>query len=147
VNLFALLQRGAAHAPSETQRRQAQITASAEAARAMWLNALFVDQTRAWMSIGEYDAGVLSGMASILTMAGMAHVHDTKSTDSVDLRVIRGAISAATQCAKSGGIVSVDDARAFSSAAVRAQNILREASVPAILHAAVSIRQVVGLVE
>lgn len=145
MNLLTFLNRGSAHAPSESQRRQAQITESAEAARAMWLNALFVDQTRAWMSIGEYDAGVLSGMATTLTIAGMAHVHDTKVTDSVDIRVIRGAISAATQCAKSGGVVSADDARAFSSAAVRAQNIIRVASVPAILHAAVSIRNVVGL--
>ena len=81
----------------------------------------------------------------MLTIAGFVHVYDAKKDDTPDLRVIRGAISAATQCVKSGGRISVDDARAFTSACDRATAAVRSATVPAILHAAMSMRQVVGL--
>jgi hypothetical protein len=145
MNLFAFLKTGAAHAPSEAQRAQAAVDKATEETRAQWLNSLFVDQTRAWMAIGEHEPGVLEGMSIILTLAGMAHLYDLRDINTTDMRVIRGGISAATQCAATGGRVSVDDARAFSSAAVRAQAIIRGASADAIIHAATSIRKVVGL--
>lgn len=147
MNLMALLNRGAAHAPSDAQRQQARIDSVTEETRAKWLNALLVDQTRAWMTIGEHDPGVLEGMAVMLTLAGMAHVYDVKNTDTPDIRIIRGGISAATQCAAMGGKVTVEDARAFSSAAVRAQVIIQHASAAAIIHAALSVRKTVGLPE
>lgn len=145
MNLFALLNRGAAHAPSEAQRARAKIVEAAEAARKQWLDALVVDQTRAWMSIGQYEEGVLAAMATMLTIAGFTHVYDTKSIETADLRIIRGAVSAATQCMAAGGVVSVADAQAFSSAAKRADAIIRAASVDAIVHASETIRDTVGL--
>lgn len=140
-----MLNRGAAHAPSEADRRQARIATASETARRQWRNALLVDQTRAWMSIGENEAGVLSAMVTMLTIAGFAHVHDVRNTDTTDLRIIRGAISAATQCLQAGGTVTVADARAFSAAAARADAILETASIGAIAHAAEAIRETVGL--
>lgn len=145
MNLFALLNRGAKHAPTDAQRARAAIEKVANATREKWLDAIMVDQTRAWMGIGESDQGVLDGMATMLTIAGFAHVYDARSTDTPDLRVIRGAISAATQCAQNGSRVTVDDARAFSSAAKRAAAIIESASVDAIVHAAEAIRKTVGL--
>ena len=140
-----MLNRGAAHAPSEDDRRQARITAASETARQQWRNALLVDQTRAWMSIGENEAGVLGAMVTMLTIAGFAHAYDTKSSDTPDMNIIRGAVSAATQCMAAGGTVSVADARAFSAAAARADAILAKASIKAISYAAESIRAAVGL--
>lgn len=151
MNLFALLNRGASHADILHQReataRQAGITAAAEASRAQWLSALLTDQTRAWMSIGEADRDVLAATAIMLTIAGFCSVYDTRDTDSLDLRILRGAISAATQCSAAGAVVSVNDARAFSAAADRAATIIRAATVPAICHAAESIRLTVGLAD
>lgn len=145
MNLFALLNRGAAHAPSQAERSRAAIEKVANNTRENWLDALMVDQTRAWMSIGHHESGVIEGMTTMLAIAGFAHVFDARSADTADLRVIRGAISAAGQCVRNGGVVSLDDARAFSSAATRAQAIIKAASVDAIIHAATEIRKTVGL--
>ena len=145
MNLFALLKRGAAHAPSDGMRAAARITKAAEETRAKWLNALLVDQTRAWMSVGERDDAVIEGMTTMLAIAGFAHVYDSRDIDSLDVRVIRGAISAATNAINSGGLVSIEDARAFSAAATRATSIIQACSVEAIIHAATTIRETVGL--
>lgn len=144
MNLFALLSRGAAHAPAKPRHTNAQIRA-AEAARAMWLDALMVDETRAWLSLGEEQPEVLTAMATMLTLAGFVHAFDSRSVDTPDLRVIRGAISAATQCAEAGSVLTADNVRAFASACSRAEKIIRAGSVDAIIHAAVQIREAVGL--
>ena len=145
MNLFDMLRRGAAHAPTEAQRGRALIVKAAEDTRVKWLDALMVDQTRAWMNIGVRDVGVIEGMATMLAIAGFAHVYDVKSADTPDLSIIRGAISAAGQCMRAGGWVTLADARAFSSAATRARAILETASVDAIVHAATTIRETVGV--
>jgi len=144
MNLMSFINRGAAHAPTEAQRARAAIVKAAEAARTQWLDALLVDQTRAWMSLGERQPEVLSAMATMLTIAGMAHAFDAKSVDTLDMRIIRGAISAATQCSGAGSVLRVEDARAFGSAAARAVAIINGASVDAIVHAAQGIREAVG---
>lgn len=138
MNLFAMLNRGAAHAPNPVKQ-------AAEAARKQWLNALLVHQTGAWMSLGESQPETLNAMASVLTIAGFVHVFDTKSADTPDLRVIRGAISAATQAAKAGWVVLRPEAQAFRAACDRAHRIIEAGTVPAIIHAAESIRRTVGL--
>lgn len=145
MNLTAFLNRGARHAPSDAERQQAAINKAAEESREKWLDAIMVDQIRAWDTVGKHEPGVLEGMATMLTLAVFVHVYDANTDDTPDLRIIRGAISAATQCAKAGGVVSVDDARAFSSACARAMDAIRAGSVPAIIHAATSIRAVVGV--
>ena len=62
MNLLALLNRGAAHAPKPPAYPPSVVKA-AEQARAQWLNALLVDQTRAWMDLGAEQPDVLSGLA------------------------------------------------------------------------------------
>lgn len=143
MNLFAMLNRGAAHAPAPKIPKPH--IKAAEAARKQWLNALLVDQTRAWMSLGESEPELLSAMAAMLTIAGFAHVFDAKSADTADLRIIRGAISAAEQCSLSGSVMTLAHVQAFRSACDRAQRIIEGATVPAIIHAATSIRNTVGI--
>lgn len=141
MNLHAFLNRGAAHAPKPIDP----IVKAAEDTRKQWLNALLVDQTRTWMSLDESEPDVLSAMATMLAIAGFAHVYDARRSDTPDLRIIRGAISAITQCSAEGSVITADHARAFSSAAQRAVSIIEVASVEAIVHAAKSIRETVGL--
>jgi len=145
VNLMNFLNAGARHAPSDADRQQAAINEAAEASRAQWLNALLVDELRAWEQIGDRDPAVIYSMSSMLTLAGFVHVYDKRNADTPDIRVIRGAISAAEQCTKRGCRVSADDARAFSAACDRAQQIINHGSVAAIVHAAQSMRALVGL--
>lgn len=145
MNLFTLLNRGAAHAPSDADREAAKVAKATEETRDKWLNALMADQCRTWMAIGTDDPGVLDGMTTMLAIAGFAHVYDARSVETPDLRIIRGAMSAAQQCQQRGGQVSVEDARAFSSAAGRAAIIITNCSRDAIVHAATEIRATVGL--
>ena len=141
MNLFTLLNRGAAHAPSDADRRRAREVAAAEMARAEWLLALEHDRLRAWMNIGEADAGLLNALVSMLTLTGMAHVHAVRSDDTPTLRILRGGISAATQCAQAGCIVTVDLARSWGLAIERAIEVVKTAPVDSIIHAAMSIRR------
>ncbi len=145
MNLAAFLNRGAAHAPRQIDRQAQAVLDNAEKARASWLNALLVDQTRSWMSLGETRPDLLGAMATMLTISGFVHVFEAKTADTPDLRVIRGAISAAEQCQKAGAVLRVEDVRAFTSACQRAEKIIASASVAAIVHAAQSIKLVVEL--
>lgn len=145
MNLFALLNRGAAHAPTDAQRQRAKEHAAAEDARAKWLLALEHDRLRAWMNIGEKDAGLVRALVAMLSLAGMVHVHHKRDTDTPTLRIIRGAISAATQCAETGCVVSLADAKAWGAAIERAIEVVKAAPVESIIHAAVSLRRGVGM--
>jgi len=145
MNLFAFLKSGSAHAPSDAQRQRAREVAAAEDARAKWVQALEHDRLRAWLHIGEADAGLLRALASMLTLSGMVHVHDCRRDDTPTLRIIRGAISAVTQCAESGCVVTADLARSWGVAIERAIEVVRAAPVESIIHAAVSLRKQVGL--
>lgn len=144
MNLFKFLRVGASHADvlvaREADRRQAAIDLAAENTRALWLDALTIDATRAWMAVGEKDRDVLSGLVIMLTIAGFCHAHAGGKIDHPDIRVFRGAVSAATQCSAGGSLITGEFAQAFHSAVTRAMAIVRAASVPAILHAAQSIR-------
>lgn len=144
MDLFKFLRVGGSHAALLADRaaasRQATIDRAAEKTRAQWLGVLTIDATRAWMSVGEKDRDVLTGLVIMLTIAGFCHAHAGGTAEHPDLRVFRGAVSAATQCSAAGSIITVEHARAFHSAVTRAQDVIRAASVPAILHAAASIR-------
>ena len=144
MNLLALLNRGAAHAPKPPAYPPSVVKA-AEQARAQWLNALLVDQTRAWMDLGAEQPDVLSGLAVVLTCAGFVHVHDTRRNDTPQLRIIRGAISAGAACSANGCRIRAEDARAFSAAAHHAAVIIQSGTIAGIIHAAESIRKTVGL--
>lgn len=144
MNLMSFLGRGAAMAPKPPAHSRELLRAT-EAARRQWLNALLVDQTRAWMSLGERQPDLLNAMAAMLTIAGMVHTYDARRADTPDMRVIRGAISAATQCAAAGGLITAAEAGAFRAACDRATAIVEAGSVDAIIHAASEIRKTVGL--
>ena len=141
MNLFALLKVGASYAKTDKQRQSEREENAAELARAKWLRALVSDQTRAWMNIGEKDAGLLQAFVVLMTIAGFVFAFNGSSVDDPDIRVIRGSVSAASQCSSSGCVISVDDARAFSSASQRAEKIIKAASVEAIISASISINE------
>lgn len=144
MNLFALLKIGEAHAMSDAERNRKKRVDAAELTRASWLRALVSDQTRAWMNIGEKDAGVLQAFAAIMTITGFVFAFNGRSIDDPDIRVIRGSVSAASQCSAAGCVISIDDARAFSSASQRAEKIIRSASVDAIISASISINELLS---
>lgn len=144
MDLYKFLRTGSAHAivlaDRATAERQARIDRAAENTRALWIDALTIDATRAWMAVGEKDRDVLSGLVIMLTIAGFCHAHAGGKVDHPDMRVFRGAVSAATQCSAAGSVITAEFAQAFHSAVTRAMDVVRAASVPAILHAAQSIR-------
>lgn len=144
MNIFNFIARGTAGAKTDEQRRQERINKKAEDARERWIHALQVDETRAWLNLGEEQHKTLSGLAILLTIAGFCHVHDGGTVDTPDLRVIRGAISTVETCGKAGGVITELDMATFQTACTRAKDIIRRATVGAILHAAVSVREAVG---
>lgn len=152
MNLFTLLNRGPNGTAILHQRKRdglmRDIAVAAEASRQRWRTALIDDQTRVWMGIGEPDRDALSAMAIMLTIAGFCLVYDDHAAiDGPDLSVIRGAISAATQCSSAGSVLTVEHAQAFSSAATRALTIVEGCTINAICHAAEQIRLVVGIAD
>ncbi len=144
MDLMRFIDGGARRAAPPPGYTVAQLRAI-NATRRQWLNALLVDQTRAWLSLGERQPEVLEATATMLTIAAMVHGHGGGSADAPELAVIRGAISAATQCAAAGGTLTAAEAQAFSAAAVRADAIIHRATADAIVRAAHSIRAAVGL--
>lgn len=148
MNIFNLVNRGIKQSGlAERQARQAaEARASAVAsARQQWQRALTADQVRAWMNVGTQDKQVLSGFASVLTLAGMAKVFDDRNTESVEIRIIRGAISAIEQCGRTAdSVISAADARAFSAAAGHGIEIVKTCSDEAICHAAEYLHRVAG---
>ena len=153
MNIYKFLDRGPHGTTLLQQRdndsRMAAIATAAEGSRAHWLRALLADQTRTWLNIGEVDRDALANNSIMLTIAGFCHVFDggSEAIESPTMRIIRGAISAATQAVQAGGVLTVDDARAFSAAAERAAVVIQSATIPAIVHAAESIRRTVGLAD
>lgn len=135
MNIFDILNRGAAHAPKPPEHKPAVVRA-AETTRKQWLDALQVDQVRAWMDLGQQQVEVLRGLATVLTLAGFAQAHDLRTEDTPEQRIIRGALSAAAQCGEAGAVISVADAKAFGAACDRAADIIKAASVAAIINAA-----------
>ena len=75
MNLFDVLNRGAAYAPPPPRYTPAQLRAI-NGTRLQWLNALLVDQTRTWMSLGEHAPEVLEGMDIPLLREHAARMED-----------------------------------------------------------------------
>jgi hypothetical protein len=130
LNLFNFLSRGTA--PIE----RAHIAKAANESREKWIHALQADEMRAWLDLGQAQQKTLTGLSVLLTLAGFVHVHDKRGVDTPELRVIRGAISTIEMCTKRGHVIREVDAIALQTAATRAKEIIRAASVDAICHAA-----------
>lgn len=135
MDFFAMVNRGIANSGLEA-RAKAKFSSDMEKVRAKWLNALMVDETRAWMAIGEVSREILTGLATMLTLAGLCKVADNRDENCCEVRVIRGAISTAQQCAREGCGIQIQHAQAFHSAAVMARGILETCSHDAMTHAA-----------
>lgn len=159
MNLYALLNRGIVNSgvhernlDEQTRKIESFVAHRKNAfndARALWISSLLADETRSWMHVSEKDRGSLVGLISVLTLAGVAKSHDDGgSFDSVEVRVIRGAISAATQCADSADcVISADDARAFSAASNHARQIIATCSDEAIAQSAMHMHNFVNSKE
>lgn len=145
MNICDLWNRGAALAPKPPKHPPAVVKA-AEKSRRQWLNALQADQTRAWLDLGAEQREVLNGLATVLALAAFIQAHDLRTEDTPDQRVIRGALSAAAQCAEAGAVIQLPDARAFSAACDRAVTIIQAGSVSAIIAAATRVRAAAGVV-
>lgn len=124
-------------------QREKERKAIAEA-RQLWLDKLTVDQTRAWMEIDVSTPGVLNGLTALLTLAGLAKAFDDKHQDSPEVRVIRGAISAAEQCGKGGAVMTPAFAQAFHSAVNLASGVIKTCTAGAIAHASNYLSQYVN---
>ena len=134
MNIFTLLNRGIANSGVEA-RKKVQFASDMESIRAKWLNALLVDEMRAWMSIGESSVEILTGLCAMLGLAGFCKDFDGMKSASAEVRVIRGAISAAQQCASEGCQISVQHALAFKSACRMAREILEVCTHDAMVYA------------
>lgn len=121
-----------------------QVDQMAEAQRAKWIDALLVDQTRAWMHLGESDRHAVVGLQSLLTLAVLCHLHKrSNSAADPEIRMIRGSLSAVDQCVAAGSVITAQHAQAFSVAAGRAKEIFERASVASIVHAAIKLQALV----
>ena len=121
-----------------------QVDQMAEAQRSKWIDALLLDQTRAWMHLGERDRKAVLGLQMLLTLAIMCHLHKrSHSAADPEIRLIRGALSAAEQCTAAGNVITAQHAQSFSVAAGRAKEIFQRASVAAIVHAAIKLQALV----
>ena len=144
MNLMAFLNKGVNYANDEAQRRRIR---TLEKLRGKWIDALTVDQTRAWMSLGEKQPEALNGLATMLILAGFAKVYDCKNTNIPDISVIRGAISTAQQCAQRAYVLDLATVQALGSATTRAIDILKECSPAAIQHASFSMADISKMLE
>jgi len=105
--------------------------------RALWSNALLVDETACLMQLGEQQPGMLRGLSVVLTMIATAIAFDHTAAHP-DVRVIRGALSAITQAldAQGGSAFSVDLGRAVKVACTRAREASARVTDSAVEHAA-----------
>ncbi|MEY8688387.1 MAG: hypothetical protein AB9M53_00725 [Leptothrix sp. (in: b-proteobacteria)] len=134
MNILNLIKRSSAHVPDRLSPADEQL----ERTRRAWLDALVVDETRAWLTLGETAPAVTHGLNTLLTMAGFAAFHESRRIDSADLRAIRAGVKAAEQCAIAGNVLTPAHARALSLGAQRAKAVIERASRDAIVHAAMT---------
>lgn len=138
MNLFGFIARGVRHTGgTELEQRT-------EAQRRLWLDALLVDETRAWLHLHQSDRAALVGFQTLLTLAVMAHLHDQpKAHDQPGVRVLRGGLSAIDQCLAENSVITPQHARSLQIAAAAAREMLQQASQRAIQAAAAKLPRLV----
>ena len=142
MNLFGFIARGVRHTGgTELEQR-------IEAQRRLWLDALLVDETRAWLNLHQSDRAALVGFQTLLTLALMAHLHDQpKAHDQPGVRVLRGGLSAIDQCLAENSVITPQHARSLQIAAEAARAALVMASQQAIQAAAEKLPRLVRQAE
>ena len=145
MNIFNLIDRGSKHARDYAKaKEEKEVADRCEVAREQWITALSADEIRAWMDIGEDAKDVVQGLATVLTLVGLAHSFDTNDSNSVEVRIIRSAISAAEQCAKEGCVMTPAYAASFSAAVSYAKEMASAASHQGITNACLYLRKQVA---
>ncbi|MEN9923938.1 MAG: hypothetical protein RL268_64 [Pseudomonadota bacterium] len=131
MNLQAFLNRGVRlTGGTELEQRT-------EEQRKKWLDALLVDETRAWLNLGQSDRSALVGFQTLLTLAVMAHLHDQQKAHAQPaVRVIRGGLSAIEDCVAEQSVITPQHARSLQIAAAAAREMLQQASQRGIQAAA-----------
>ncbi|MEN9905601.1 MAG: hypothetical protein RLZZ555_2166 [Pseudomonadota bacterium] len=131
MNLHAFLSRGVRlTGGTELEQRT-------EAQRQKWLDALLVDETRAWLNLNQSNQAALVGFQTMLTLALMAYLHDQPQAHAhPTVRVIRGGLSTIDQCVAENSIITPQHARSLQVAAAAAREMLQQASQRGIQAAA-----------
>lgn len=143
MDFFKFVGRGVALAGDPAKRIQAEKDARAQQyvqkvvrdARAMWCNALTVDETRGWLSVLEKSPEVLNGLCIVLGLAAFARARDA-GEDDAQVRVIRGAVSAIQQAGSAGSVITHELLVSVASAARTGKQIVDTCTDDAIEHAA-----------
>jgi len=120
------------------------LEAGANASRKQWLDALLIDELRAWESVGESDRAALDGLLVVLTMAGLCRAHADGHEQSREVRIIRGGVRIIEDCVGKGCKIARVDAQGLSAAVDTARGVVVAASAQAIGHAAVAMRWLAG---
>lgn len=144
MNLYDLYNRGIRNSRVAERRAEEaarELARQMEICRSKWLDALMLDEIRAWDVLDSDAKEPLTGLTTLLTLAGICKTFDQADHDHPEVRVIRGAISTAQQCARAGYRITVVDARALSSAATRAREIFTTCTHDAMAHAATYLEQ------
>lgn len=139
MNLFNVLNRGAAHAP-KPPKYSAKELQGIKNMRANWLRTITIDQTRCWMDLGEKQSEIIGGMSSIFGFGYYVAVHD-HGADSVACRIIRGGLSAAAGAIGAGYMVTKQDALAFDSACERVREVIEASSDDAVVYASKKLQE------
>ena len=135
MNLFSVLNKGAALAPPP--QHSGAVQRQVRKLRKAWKNALLVDQTRAWMDLGERQVEVLRGFSVTLALAGLALAYTDRTEASPQSRIMRGAMSCIEQCClHADAVVTPADALALGNAAKAAIEVIDAASIDSIIFAA-----------
>lgn len=140
MNLFDVLNKGAGHAPDK--RYPTKVQREIAKTRASWQNALLVDQTRAWLDLGEQQSEVLQGLGITLCIASFAVQHMDKGEKSSDAAAINAGLTLCDDCYRlAGAVLTVDDTIALIDAAAAAGRVFKACSDEAVVYASEGIKR------
>lgn len=142
MNLFNFIARGTAGAKPYKNTAQRRVDDATEQARENWIHKLQVDEMRAWCDIGQAQTSTLNGLATMLTIAGLARAFTDQSIETPQVRVIRGAMSVIKGCTDNGAIITETDVVTLQVACREAKDIIRNAPRAAIHYAAINMHAI-----
>ena len=142
MNLFNFIARGTAGCPPIKTSREQRMDKITEDTRDRWIHALQADEMRAWLNIGQAQTSTLHGLATMLTIAGLARAFTDQSIETPQVRVIRGAMSVIKGCTDNGAIITETDVVTLQVACREAKDIIRNAPRAAIHYAAINMHAI-----
>lgn len=139
MNLFDVINRGTAHAPKPPKYTDAELR-GIRRMRENWLRTITADQVRCWMDLGERQAEIIGGMASIFGFGFYVAIHD-HGEQSLAARVIRGGISTAANAISAGYMVTKADALAFDAACDKVRGVIEASTDDAVVYASKKLQE------